>query len=104
MRLCFIVDVNVAKLARPLRRRGFLVFEPYRDYPADASDTELAEWALKTGCVLVTADQGLYSLARRLGACVVHLPHRFLYTRNSWEHVTKTVKLAAQCYHRRGGQ
>lgn len=72
--LCFIVDQSIAWIGWPLTRRGFLVFRSYYDYPMDADDTEIVEWARKTGCVIVTNDKYLAVLACREGARAVWIP------------------------------
>ncbi len=53
--------------------------------------------AVGTGCALVTGDLGLYNLALRYGACAVYLPQWYLWSRNTWDQVTRVVKLAALC-------
>jgi len=88
--LCIIVDVNLAWIAGPLRRRGFIVYAPGDDYPMDASDDELLEWALRTGCVVVSMDAFF-----RGKPCSVYVPPHWDRRYNSWDIVTRIVKLAA---------
>jgi len=88
--LCFLVDENVAWLAGPLERRGFRVLRPGRDYPRGASDGYLCWLARSLGCVVVSSDPYFAG-----AGCGVHLSHRLLWRRNSWEIVTVVVKLAA---------
>jgi len=92
--VCFIVDVNIAWIAAPLRRRGFLVFEPYRDYPADADDSEILEYAVRTGCIVVSHD--MFFLGKPNS---VYVPHDWEKRYNSWDLVTKIVKLASKKYY-----
>lgn len=101
MTLCFIVDVNVAHLARGLRRRGFVVYEPHKDYPADADDMDLIHWAEGLGCVIVTADLWLHRAATENGVCAVYVDQGYIATRNTWDQVTRVVKQAALCARKR---
>lgn len=91
MVLCFIVDQSIAWLKYPLRRRGFIVFAPGEDFPIDAGHAELLEYARRTGCVVV-------SHARFFEGedAAVYVPLRWDRRYNSWDLVTKIVKLAAR--------
>ena len=90
-KLCFILDVNVAWLKWPLRRRGFLVYAPGEDFPEDAGDAELLEWAAKTGCIVVSMDRFFEG---KPNAVFVRPEWEERY--NSWDLTTKIVKLASQ--------
>jgi len=92
--VCFIIDVNVAWISKPLKRRGFLVFEPYKDFPETASDSELLEYAERTGCFVVSKDMYFQNRDR-----AVYVPHIWLHRYNSWEIVTKIVKEASRKYY-----
>lgn len=91
MELCFIVDVNVAWMKRPLRRRGFLVYAPHEDYPPDASDNEILEYAEKTGCIVVSADK--FFEGKKMA---VYIPPSWEKKYNTWEIVTKVIKEASK--------
>ena len=91
--LCFIVDVNVAWLKWPLRRRGFLVYAPGEDYPLEAGDHELLEWAARTGCVVVSMDRFFEG---KPGA--VYVEPGWERRLNSWDLPTRVIKHAARTW------
>ena len=99
-RLCFVLDQNVAWMKRPLRRRGFLVFAPGEDFPDDVDDYELLLYAERTGCVVVSTDRFFKGKPMAVYIPLEWTGRRSRY--NSWDLVTKVVKLAAEA--RRGAE
>jgi len=96
-KLCFILDNNISWLKYPLVRRGFTVFAPPKDFQSDAQDQEILDMAERTGCVVVSTD--VYFMDKPMA---VYVPHRWIRRYNSWDLVTKIVKLAATMVRKRG--
>lgn len=88
--LCFILDVNIAWVGRALERRGFIVYMPRRDYPLEASDSQLLEYAISKNCIIVSTDKFFEDMPNSL-----YIPHKWLKRYNSWEIVTKIIKYAS---------
>jgi len=93
--LCFIVDVNLAWLKYPLRRRGFIVYAPCEDYPETAEDIELLEWARRLGCYVVSSDKYFRDKDH-----AIYVPHWWNKKYNSWEIATKVIKMAGELRHK----
>lgn len=85
---CVFLDANIAYLGRGLKRRGAVVYLPYYDYPMNARDEEILWWANHLACPVVSLDTFFKGKP-----CSIHFPFTWQRRYNTWEQVTKVLKL-----------
>lgn len=86
---CLLIDANIPNyVVYGLRRRGFRVVAVGRDVTHRLPDRYIAELAQRNGCVIVTKDHDFDGERN-----AVYVPQEWFEKYNSWEIVTKIVKL-----------